>query len=386
MSPASPTQHFRSTTPGKAAYFFYFAAAASLLPYITLYYEGLGFTGRQIGLLSGLVPLVTLLSASLWGMLADASRRHRLLLLVAEGGAWLGILTLSSVTSFRPMVLVVGVYAFFISPVIPLIDNAVVDLLGGDRNRYGRVRMWGAVGWGIVAVLSGAIVERAGLKWSFYSYLLFMIGLWITSLRLPISQAQLSGSIMRGFKLLLGNRRWTMFMFIVLLQGMSMSIFLNFLFLHMQKLGASRELMGLSLAISTASEIPLWFYSDRLLARGGPRPMLIFALLVFAVRAFAYGFMQAPWIVLPFSLLHGPSFSVMWAAGIAYVVDTAPRGMGATAQGLFSGTTFGIGGTLGGFIGGLLYERLGAGPTFIVLGISLLIGVIPFIRATARPE
>lgn len=41
----------------KAFYFFFYAAAASLIPFLSLYYEHLGLNGRQIGLLTGLMPL-----------------------------------------------------------------------------------------------------------------------------------------------------------------------------------------------------------------------------------------------------------------------------------------------------------------------------------------
>ncbi|MCK7519702.1 MAG: MFS transporter [Ignavibacteriales bacterium] len=38
-------------------YFLYFAAMASLLPFFVLFYQSLGFSGAQIGLLTGIPPL-----------------------------------------------------------------------------------------------------------------------------------------------------------------------------------------------------------------------------------------------------------------------------------------------------------------------------------------
>ena len=102
---------------------------------------------------------------------------------------------------------------------------------------------------------------------------------------------------------------------------------------------------------------------------------------MFAIRGFGYAWMQAPWLVLPINLLHGPSFSAMWAAGVAYAADSAPKGMGATAQGLFSSTVFGLGGTLGGFVGGMLYEGIGAASLFSWVGSGLLIGLLLFLIA-----
>jgi len=48
-----------------------------------------------------------------------------------------------------------------------------------------------------------------------------------------------------------------------------MSIIHSYLFLYMDQLGASKTLMGYSLAVATLSEIPIFFYADRLLQRWG---------------------------------------------------------------------------------------------------------------------
>ena len=46
-------------------YFLYFAAIASLMPFIVIFYQRLGFKGTEIGLLTGLPPLITLFFAPL---------------------------------------------------------------------------------------------------------------------------------------------------------------------------------------------------------------------------------------------------------------------------------------------------------------------------------
>jgi len=47
-------------------YFLYFAALSSFMPFLVLYYQDLKFTGAQIGLLTGIPPLITLFAAPLW--------------------------------------------------------------------------------------------------------------------------------------------------------------------------------------------------------------------------------------------------------------------------------------------------------------------------------
>ncbi len=44
-------------------YFLYFAAFSALMPFFVLFYQRLGFNGAQIGLLTGIPPLITLVAA-----------------------------------------------------------------------------------------------------------------------------------------------------------------------------------------------------------------------------------------------------------------------------------------------------------------------------------
>ena len=99
------------------------------------------------------------------------------------------------------------------------------------------------------------------------------------------------------------------------------------------------------------------------------------ALLFYALRALAYSIIAVPWLALLIQLLHGPTFSLMWVAGISYADKIAPAGLEATAQGLFSGVMLGIGSAAGAFLGGLLYDHVGLVSTFRLTALSPLIGI-----------
>ncbi|MCJ7549732.1 MAG: MFS transporter, partial [Anaerolineae bacterium] len=53
-------------------YFLFFAAMSSLMPYFAMHYRHRGMTGTQVGVLTGLLPLVGMIAAPLWSALADA--------------------------------------------------------------------------------------------------------------------------------------------------------------------------------------------------------------------------------------------------------------------------------------------------------------------------
>lgn len=353
----------------KSVYFLFYAALACLVPFMSLYYQQRGLTGSQIGVLSGLIPLITLASSPLWGGIADATRRHRAVLLLTIAGLWLSVLALFFATSFTGLLLAVIAYAMFVGPIVPLIDNAVLTILGERRSDFGRVRLWGSVGWGLAALILGLFLERAGLSWSFYGFLLFMGFTFVVSSRLPMRIASTTHHrYTTGLGILLRQGRFLLLLFVAIIFGINLGVLLSFLFLYIDELGGSRTLMAVSLTITTVAEIPFWFLSGRLLQRIGPNKMILLALAATAGRMFALASMQSPWLLLPISLLHGPMYTLMWAAGVAEADAAAPEGLGATAQSLFSAASLGLGAALGGFLGGPAYEALGFPTLFTILG------------------
>jgi PPP family 3-phenylpropionic acid transporter len=158
----------------------------------------------------------------------------------------------------------------------------------------------------------------------------------------------------------------------------------SFLFLYLNDLEASKTLMGLSLMVATISELPILYFSDRLLNRFGATRMIIFSMSFLVLRLFAYSFIRIPFLVLIIQLLHGPTYSMMWVSGVSYAAKNAPRGMGATAQGLFSGVLLGLSAAVGAFIGGFLYEDIGPVAMFRLIGFFVLMGIALFLLVGKR--
>jgi PPP family 3-phenylpropionic acid transporter len=368
----------RPTIVARATYFCLFGAGAALFPFLVIFYKSLGISVERIGWLTGLATLTGLLAGPAWGALADATHAHRLILQLGFFGVIGMTLVLAFTRQFVWLIPVIVALSIASSPIIPLIDNGVVKLLGERKDRYGQLRLWGSVGWGIVAPAVGWLVQSYGLRLIFYTYVVLMAACLVFARQLPSPHPSTNTGYGRGLRALLTQPAWLLFLAVVFVGGISMAIVNSFLFLYLSELKASATLMGVSMTVATLSEVPIMYYAARLLRRWGPGPVLIVAFLLFGVRMLAYSFAHAPWLVVLIQLLNGPTFAAAWVAGVSLANQMAPEGLGATAQSMFSSTLMGLGGTAGAVMGGWLYDHAGSAAMFQISGVSVIIGTLVY--------
>jgi PPP family 3-phenylpropionic acid transporter len=356
-------------------YFLYFAAMASLLPFFVLFYQGLGFSGAQIGLLTGIPPLITLAASPFWTGVADTRQWHKWIMGLGIALAVLVVFSLSSFTSFVFIFSLIILFNIFISPVPSLADSATINMLGAERAMYGRIRLGGTIGWGLFAPVAGALVENFGLKIAFWSFSVIMLINLFISQKFVHAPREGSGSSPGGVRLLLTSRRWLNFLFLSFLGGLGSFSLASYLFPYMAEMGASESTMGIALTISTLTEMPIFFFGHRLVKRFTTYGLLLLALVLMGIRALLFGAVDTPAMVLVLQAFGGMLFPAMWLAGVSYADENSPAGLKSSAQGLFGATTFGVGSAVSGFVGGLLLGSIGARGMFLVLGVIILAGV-----------
>ena len=133
-------------------YLAYFGFVGAFTPFWSLYLKSLAFSAFQIAILMSLFQVARIFSPSLWGWLADhLGHRVRIiqwlagLSLLAYAGVFFG-------TSFAWLFAVMLALSFFWSASLPLIEAVTLGHLGDRFDRYGRIRLWGSIGF-IAAVI-----------------------------------------------------------------------------------------------------------------------------------------------------------------------------------------------------------------------------------------
>jgi MFS transporter, PPP family, 3-phenylpropionic acid transporter len=359
--------------PGAGLFFLvFFAGAAGLLPFFGIVFRGYGLNESRIGILTGIHPLMIILGSSVWGAVADSTGRHKLVFMTAIAGVGISAVVMSQVTAFLPLVPVFMVFSLFFAPIVPMADNATMHVLGDNGDRYGRVRIWGGVGWALSAPFIGYLVEAYGSVWSFRVFGGAMLVALLVAAFMTVPAQSARGAVAAGVRVLFTDPGWVVFLMVVFAGGVGLSAMHNFLFLYMNDLGAGGTRMGLALTIATTSELGFFFFSDRLLRKFGPRKLIVVAVIAGGVRLLGYSFTTVPWVVLVIQTLHGPAFGLLYIAGVSYAAAVAPAGMGATAQGLVTGANFGLGAFTGALTAGMMYQRYGPFVMYRFFGVFLL--------------
>ncbi|KAJ3015380.1 hypothetical protein HKX48_004648, partial [Thoreauomyces humboldtii] len=179
-------------TPPALLYATLTAAACSLSLLPLLLSTTLGFSGRQIGSLLALTPIVALLGNPTLTNLADRSRSHRTYLQVTVALAAVLTVGVLARPTFGWMVVGTVVVSALRNPAFPVLDAlalAALDEDGKDEGKdgYGRIRLWGSVACGVATAAVGLIVDRFhDLNLIVYSHVAFLVLFCLALTRFPI--------------------------------------------------------------------------------------------------------------------------------------------------------------------------------------------------------
>jgi PPP family 3-phenylpropionic acid transporter len=362
-------------TPPFIFYMLYYAAVSFYMPFIVLYFQGLGFSGAQIGLLTGMAPLIAMVGAPLWTGLADAKHRHKLIMSLALLAAAVLAIIFPWLKTLVPVLLLVGLFSLFSAPIISFADSATMTMLAGEKEMYGRVRLGGTIGWGLKAPLAGILIQAYGINLAFWGYATLIFLTLIISQKFTFGQSARTVSLRGDIRQMLANHRWVFFLCLAFVGGVAFASINTYLFPYMEELGASRTTMGIALTISTLGELPVLFFANRLLKRFKAYGLFVLGLTITGIRLLLYAVFNFPAGILFFQLLNGMTFPVVWVAGVSYADENSPVDMKATAQGLLGAMLLGFGGALGGLAGGLMLGSFGGRAMYLLIGIIVLVSV-----------
>lgn len=358
-------------------YLWFFAALGVFLPYWALYLEDQGFRYIEIALLMATLQGTKIIAPNLWGWLGDRTgRRLRLI----RFGSLLALACFSFVLlrpGFWGLMLVMLSFSFFWNAVLPLFEVITLHNLGASSRRYGRVRLWGSVGFIFSVVGFGAMLDYLPVAIMPWLVVPLFAGLFLASLFVhdePSTRRRPHhGSVTA---ILRRPEVWSFFILNFMLQA-SHGPYYTFFSIHLEQLGYAKISTGGLWALGILAEVGLFLVMHRLLAAYPMRAIMLCAAALTSLRWLVIAeFSQFLWVLLGAQLLHAASYAALHAASVHYIRMQFGEGHQGQGQALYSGLTYGAGGAFGAWISGMLVEWTGTAAAFYGGAGFMLIGVI----------
>jgi PPP family 3-phenylpropionic acid transporter len=372
-------------------YFLYFGVLGMFLPYFNLYCFHLGFSGVQIGILSALRSLAMIVFPIVWGAVADRYQARRPIYILCNF-VGVGVWTLYLFRDdFAFMFWVTLVYGILFSPIISFMEAFTMDVLGGEKKRYGRIRAWGTSAFIAVVILLGKLIDVTSID--------IIVGLILGG---SLLQAFFSVMVPRttrrhilGLRVdtaFLRRRDTLIFLGSAFLMLVSHGAYYAFFSIHLEKLGYGKTFIGTAWALASVAEILVMLNSDRIFRRFSLENILLFSLIAAVLRWAVLYQARSSGVILASQALHAMTYAAFHIAGILYVDHLTPDGSKTLGQAVNNAVTYGLGMMVGFFLSGWFYDTLGAFPLFLVsaliagAGGALFMGIWVPARRAAPPE
>ena len=144
----------------RVLFLFYYGSLGSLMPFLPVYYHSLGHGGQIIGMLGAVKPFTTFLVAPLWGAISDQTNNPFLILQLTFLVSLVGQLLVGARHNTAYIMTMVFLTALFNAPVKSLLDSMAMDHIF-DRSSYGRLRLWGQLGFGLGSSIVGYLLSKS---------------------------------------------------------------------------------------------------------------------------------------------------------------------------------------------------------------------------------
>ena len=355
-------------------YFFYFAVLGTLVPYWGLYLQSLGYDALAIGQLVAIPMATKIIAPNVWGWIGDHYGHRMKIVRIASFASMLIFTSIFWVEGFWMLALSMVFFSFFWNASLPLFEVVTLAYLGEKVKKYGRIRLWGSVGFIIGVLILGFLIDEYGVQVVPVAILFVYVGTWLASMTVSDiatpHQDDNDGSIIDVLK----KPAVIAFLVAAFLMQFGHGAYYAFYSIYMDSIGYSKSLIGQLWAVGVGAEVIMFVFMYRFLEKYSAGKMLLFSLIFASIRWLLIAWFADSLVILIIAqTFHAATFGAFHAAAIHlvhYYFKGRHQGRG---QALYGSLSFGAGGALGSLLSGGLWDSVGPSVTYsISASVSLL--------------
>ena len=360
----------RQLAPFAALSASYFAHIGFFNPYLPLWLQELGLSILAISVLVSVQAATRLFAPYGWGWLSDRTGERIQLMrysacaaLLASTGLWWD----GGVNWLFGVLLLMFMHT---SAMMPMSEAAMAHLVTQDgvfnARRYGRIRLWGSVGFLVTVMVAGAFFERAGMyhfpAWTVATMLAVTLSVFcLPDLKEAIPAHALRVNVMP----VLRQRAVQWFFASVFLHVLSHIGIYVFFSLYLDSLGYSKTMIGLLWALSVVVEIGWFFTQSRWLPRMSLPAWLVLCSVAMVLRmGLTASSAQVLVLLVVAQTLHALTFATHHTVCIALLSQHFSGRLRGRGQALYTVIGYGFPGVIGGLAGGMLSTHYGLASVY----------------------
>ncbi|MBT2755640.1 MFS transporter [Mesobacillus foraminis] len=363
--------------------FFFHSSVTIISSFLPVYFQDKELTGTQIGWLLAIGPFTSLFAQPFWGYMSDKYKTVKNVLLLCLVGLIVSSIVLFQMNSFASLIVLCGVFFSFMAPIGALGDSLAQKVSQLADTSFGRIRMWGSIGFAVTSIIGGWILFQIGIDRLLYVYLIFAFASLVIVLRVSDIESAAKPVSIRGAVKVVSQPRLLLFLFFILFLTIPHRANDSFIGLYIKELGGSESLIGAAWFVGVAVEAFVFLLSAYWMRWFSEITFIIIASGLYGLRWLLFSGADSAMEIIFYQAMHGVTFGIFYLCAFQFVTRLVPDEFRATGQLFFISVFFGLSGIIGSLGGGMIFDQSGGDSMYRILSYAAFAGCIGFITYDA---
>ena len=364
-----------STWNIKGMLFFFHASMTIIISYMPVYFQYLGLSGSEIGILLAVGPAAAILAQPFWGFISDKYKTVKRIMLLCLSVALAVAFIVFQLTEFIILVPVMFLFFSFQSPAGGLGESLGQKVSVEHGVSFGSIRMWGSLGFATSSLAGGFILTHIGIWNIYYVYATMMIIALTLTFFAPDSRPSKKPVYLTGAVKLLRNKKLVMFLLFIFTISLTHRMNDSFIGLFVVELGGNESFIGMVWFVGVFAEAMVFMLSAYWMHRFHPLTNISIAAFLYTLRWLLMFLINDPFPLLFIQVLHGLTFGIFYLTAFQFVTRLLPEEFESTGHLLFISVFFGISGVVGSVAGGQIINAYDVQSLYLVMSVLAAIGL-----------
>ncbi len=351
-------------------YYLYFSFVGVLIIFFPKVLSLVGYSQIDVGILLASVPLVRFIAPFVVGGRIPLTRT---IFLGALGSVAVASMALyGTLEHFWWLLGVLVLLGFGMSLVLPYVEIMALEHV--SRASYGKVRLFGSVGFIVVALLLESRLEEVTRAIDFFVAIAVAMLLVGVAMRNTAHAKSATATTHGRFSMRPFGYLWAS----LFMMQLAFMPFYSFFTIYETHLGVSLQNTVYLWSAGVLFEIVMLWFQGPLLKRYKAVDLLLFSTFITAVRwAIVYAFGESVTMLYVAQSLHAFSFALYHSVAIRLLYELYVERH--QAQQFFSGIAYGLGAFVGSIVAGVIYEYYPS-MLFLFASIATLVSTLLLYR------